>query len=95
MPKADSPRRRAILEKLVRGFSSHRRIQILFLLTNEPGLDLTQIAKACGINLQTAGEHTRRLADTDLIDRRKSGRTVLHSIAPRGERVLQFLDVLE
>lgn len=87
-------KRFAVLEKCVRGFSSHRRIQILTILKQRPELDLSAIANLCGTSLQTANEHTRRLDAAGLLSKRKLKRQVFHSISPLGRRVLDFLESL-
>jgi DNA-binding MarR family transcriptional regulator len=86
--------RRAALERIVRGFANHRRIQILYLLDETPDVELRSIATRCGIKMQTATEHTRRLVAADLIRKRKKGRSVLHACTPLAGRVLQFLNGL-
>ena len=79
------------LERIVRGFSSHLRIQMLEVLDARPDLDLTALARACGVNLKTAGEHARRLSSAGLVLKRNRGRQVLHAVSPRGVYALQFL----
>ena len=83
------------LERMVRGFSNHRRIQMLHLLEVEPELSVLTIAGRCGINVKTASEHTRRLAIAGLILKRPKARNVLHAVSPRGKHVLTFLRMLE
>ena len=79
------------LEWIVRGFSSHRRIQILQLLEAHRQLDLMAIARACGTTFRNASEHTRRLSVAGLIYKRPKGRSVLHLLSSRGVHVLEFL----
>ncbi len=83
------------LERIVRSFSNHRRIQVLELLDARPELDLTAIARACGINVKTASEHVRRLAIGGLVLKKAKGTHVLHAVSPRGDAVLKFLRTLE
>lgn len=49
------------LEKIVKGFANHRRIQILNLVSDSPNLSLNEISTRLKINIKTASEHTRRL----------------------------------
>jgi DNA-binding MarR family transcriptional regulator len=84
-----------VFQSIVRGFSNHRRIEILYRLEASPGLDLTAIARDCGVNLKTASEHVRRLALAGLVSKRAQNRRVLHTVTPRGRRVLTFLRTLE
>jgi predicted ArsR family transcriptional regulator len=89
------PRNFKRLERIVRGFSNHRRIEILELLDSRPQLSLTDIAARLGINFKTAFEHVRRLASAELITKRAKGPAVLHAVSPLGKRVLMFLRTLE
>lgn len=83
------------LEKIVKGFANHRRIQILELLEKEPNLSVIDIAEKLGINLKTASEHIRRLAIAGLIEKTALGASFLHKVTARGEKVLKFLRTLE
>ncbi|HVF69600.1 MAG TPA: winged helix-turn-helix domain-containing protein [Xanthomonadales bacterium] len=83
------------LERIVRGFSNHRRIQILELVYQYPELALTEIAEKLNINFKTAGEHVRRLAVSGLILKRNQGAAVRHKLSPRGLLILKFLRTLE
>jgi DNA-binding transcriptional ArsR family regulator len=83
------------LERVVRGFSNHRRIQILDLLLASPDLDITEIAARLRLNFKTASEHVRRLAIAGLVSKRQKGASVQHKVLPRGEKVLMFLRTLE
>jgi predicted transcriptional regulator len=83
------------LQKIVRGFSNHRRIEIMDLLDTEPGLSLIEIAGKLAINFKTASEHVRRLVLADLVTKRNRGATVLHTLTRRGVVILKFLRTLE
>lgn len=79
------------LERIVKGFANHRRIEILELLGNSPELSVGEIARKLKINLKTASEHIRRLAIAGLVLKRYQGSNVRHKVSPLGERVLKFL----
>ncbi len=83
------------LERIVRGFSNHRRIQILELLKKSPELAVVEISDWLKINFKTAAEHIRRLAITGLVLKRNDGHNVRHKVSERGEQVLKFLRTLE
>lgn len=83
-----------MVEKRVRGFSNHRRIQILLMLSDGSEMDVTHIAGACGIQMQTAAEHVRRLEAAGLLRKRKQKRSVVSSISPFGQQVLAFLETI-
>lgn len=83
------------LERIVKGFSNHRRIQILETVYNNPELSLQSIATTLKINIKTASDHTRRLAIAGLVLKRNRANNVLHKVSPLGESILKFLRKLE
>lgn len=83
------------LERIVKGFSNHRRIQILELLDKTPELSLIEIAYELDIDFRTASDHTRRLAIPGLILKRNVGPAVHHALSPLGKSILKFLRTLE
>lgn len=83
------------LERIVKGFSNHRRIQIINLLSGNPELSLSEISQKLKINLKTASEHVRRLAISGLVLKRNQGKNVRHKLSDRGVIILKFLRMLE
>ncbi len=83
------------LERIVRGFSNHRRIEILALLQKEPEMSVIEIAESLKINMKTASEHVRRLAIAGLLLKRTAGNSVRHKLTHRGTSILKFLRTLE
>jgi predicted transcriptional regulator len=83
------------LERIVKGFSNHRRIQMMTLLSAIPELSLSEIAQKLKINLKTACEHVRRLAISGLVLKRNQGKNVRHKLTERGVVILKFLRTLE
>ena len=83
------------LERRVRGFSNHRRIQMLDLLCEMPELSVDEIATKLKIQYKTASEHIRRLAIAGLVLKRNEGHNVRHKLTPRAFFVLKFLRTLE
>jgi len=83
------------LERTVRGFSNHRRIQMLELLSRRPELSVEEISSEFNINYKTASEHIRRLAITGLVLKRNEGNMVRHALTTRAKKVLKFLRTLE
>lgn len=83
------------MEKIVKGFSNHRRIMMMELLQERTELTLDAISQELKINLKTASEHLRRLALADLVEKRYQGRYVLHQLTPRAKNILTFLRKLE
>lgn len=87
--------RKRQLEQIVRGFSNHRRIQMLDLINSTPELSVDEIAKKLSINYKTASAHLRRLIMAGLIMKRSNGKDIRHKISDRGIFVLTFLRTLE
>ncbi|HLD86176.1 MAG TPA: ArsR family transcriptional regulator [Patescibacteria group bacterium] len=83
------------LERLVRGFSNHRRIEILFLLERGGAATVFGAAGRLKINFRTASEHLRRLHLAGLVQKRSRGAAVEHTITDRGRIILKFLRTLE
>ena len=83
------------LERVVKGFANHRRIEILELLGRKPEMSVGEISIALEIELKTASEHLRRLTIAGLILKRHEGREVRHALTPRAQNILTFLRLLE
>ena len=83
------------LERIVKGFANHRRIEILILLWRQPELSVAEIAENLNINFKTASEHIRRLAQAELIMKRNENNFVRHALTPLGSSILKFLRILE
>lgn len=83
------------LERIVRGFSNHRRIEILELLAKQPELSVLEISEKLKINFKTGSEHIRRLAIAGLVIKRSAGNSVRYKLSDRGEGILKFLRTLE
>lgn len=83
------------LERLVRGFANHRRVEILELLAKKPELSVFDIAKELGVNFKTISEHIRRLAVAGLVLKRSDGVSIRHKLSSLGANILKFLRTLE
>ncbi len=83
------------LEKIARGFSNHRRIEILNLIQKKPQLSIFEISDELGVNFKTISEHVRRLAIADLVWKNNDGKAVRHTLSSRGRVILTFLRTLE
>ena len=83
------------LEKIVKGFANHRRIQILELIYRLPGSSVADVSTELGINFKTASEHIRRIAHAGLLTKQYEGRTVRHQVTSLGTNILKFLRMLE
>ena len=83
------------LERVVRGFANHRRIEIMQLLDKRPELSIFEIAEELNVNFKTISEHVRRLVVAGLVMKRSDGASVRHRLTNQGGRTLKFLRTLE
>lgn len=82
------------LERIVRGYSNHRRIQILEHLHAHPELSVAELARQLKIHFKTAAAHVQRLAIAGLVMKRNDAQAVRHKLTARGEFILKFLRTL-
>jgi DNA-binding transcriptional ArsR family regulator len=83
------------LERMVKGFANHRRIQIMDLLKREPELSVEQIAGRLQLGYENASDHVRKLAIAGLVLKRNEGSAVRHKLTPRAESILVFCKKLQ
>ncbi len=88
-------RRPRQLEKLVRGFSNHRRIEIIELLAKSPELSVIEISDVLRINYKTGADHIRRLTISGIVMKRNDNNSVRHALTSDGKAILKFLRTLE
>ena len=80
------------LERVFKGISNHRRIDILFLIKKTTEISLFDIADHLKCNRKTISEHTWRLVKAGLVNKRYRGRQVIHTLSPYGEKVINVLN---
>ena len=83
------------IERVVKGFASHRRLEILALLKREPELSVEEIADTLKIGYQNTSDHIRKLAIAGLVMKRSDGNSIRHKLTPRAESILVFCKTLE
>ena len=83
------------IERVVKGFANHRRLQILELLKEEPELSVDDIAEKLRIGYENASDHIRKMAIAGLVLKRSDGPFVRHKLSPRGENILAFCKKLQ
>ncbi|MEK7567779.1 MAG: winged helix-turn-helix domain-containing protein [Patescibacteria group bacterium] len=83
------------IERVVKGFANHRRIQILDLLLKEPELSVDNVAEKLNIGYENASDHIRKLAVAGLVMKRNDGSSVRHKLTPRAESILVFCKRLQ
>jgi predicted transcriptional regulator len=83
------------LERVVKGFANHRRLQILNLLKSQPELSVDQIAHRLEIGYENTSDHIRKMAIAGLLLKRSDSPYVRHKLTSRAELVLAFCKKLE
>lgn len=79
------------MERHLKGMANHYRIEILLLIFGREGITLDEIVETLGANQKTIGEHTRRLFQAGLINKKYRGKFVEHSLSPYGKTFTLFL----
>ena len=79
------------MERHLKGIANHYRIEILLLLAEHGGSSLDDIVSALEANPKTIGEHTRRLYQAGLIEKKYRSQTVEHNLSPYGKFFVRFL----
>lgn len=80
------------LERHLKGISNHRRIEILRLVYRSEGITVEEIAEQLECNMKTISEHTRRLVQAGLMNKKYLGRSVTHSLSPYGRKIIAFIN---
>ena len=79
------------LERHFKGMANHRRIDILKLVAENGGISLQDIAESLNCNFKTVSEHTRKLVQSGLVNKKYQGRMVAHSLSPYGKTFYKFI----
>ena len=88
MPKTKTSKQ---LERHFKGVANHWRIEILLLVNEVDGITLDEITDRLQGNFKTISEHTKKLAQAGLLDKKYQGRAVAHSLSPYGQRFVEFI----
>ena len=83
------------LERHFKGIANHRRIDILLLVKDCDGITLEEMAGRLKCNFKTLSEHTRRLVQAGLLDKKYQGRLVFHSLSPYGQKLVKFITTFQ
>lgn len=83
------------LERIVKGFANHRRLQILELLKKEPECSILEISDKLKTDFKNISAHVNKMAIAGLVMKRYEGNMVRHKLTKRGETILQFVRIIE
>ncbi|MFH0890684.1 MAG: winged helix-turn-helix domain-containing protein [Candidatus Liptonbacteria bacterium] len=89
--RSSQPKSAQQMERHIKGIANHWRIEIIFMIAEHGGITVEGIAKALNSNLKTIAEHTRRLAQAGLVNKKYRGRMVEHNLSPYGKTFVLFL----
>ncbi len=79
------------LERHFKGVANHRRIEILEVVAGSEGITVEEIAEKLNCNFKTISEHSRRLVQAGLVNKKYRGRQVAHSLSPYGKTFHKFI----
>ena len=79
------------MERHLKGVANHRRIEILILIAQNENLTVEDIANRLICNFKTISEHTRRLVQAGLVEKKYKGRSVIHTLSPYGKVFYGFI----
>ena len=79
------------MERHLKGIANHYRIAVLLLIAEHDGTTLEGIVEMLKANGKTIGEHTRRLYQAGLINKKYRGKFVEHTLSPYGRTFVHFL----
>lgn len=79
------------LERYFKGVANHWRIAILLTVEKNEGIAVEGITQELGADFKNISQHTRRLVQAGLLNKKYQGRQVAHSLSPYGKSFLRFL----
>ncbi|OGZ10565.1 MAG: hypothetical protein A3D65_05765 [Candidatus Lloydbacteria bacterium RIFCSPHIGHO2_02_FULL_50_13] len=83
------------MERHLKEMANHYRIEILLLIAERNAITLEGIVREIGANAKTLGEHTRRLYQAGLVNKRYKGKFVEHTLSPYGKTFVSFLRLFQ
>ena len=83
------------LERIVKGFANHRRLQVLELLYKEPELSVQEISERLKSEFKNISAHITKMAVSGLLMKRSDSKSIRHKLTKRGIIILKFVRMLE
>ena len=83
------------LERIVKGFANHRRLQILQLLSKEPELSVIEVSEKVKSDFKNISSHINKMTISGLLMKPNDFHSVRHKLTKRGIQVLKFVRTLE
>ena len=82
-------------ERYFKGVANHRRIEILLLVNREQNICLENISKTIDSDVKNVCQHTQKLVQAGLLNKKYNGRMVGHSVSPYGKKFIKFIKSFE
>ena len=79
------------LERHFKGIANHHRIDILNLVSKNPRITVDGISEKLDCNFKTISEHTRKLVQAGLLNKKYEGTAVAHTLSPYGKKLLRLV----
>ena len=79
------------LERHFKGLANHRRLDILVLVSKNPGITVDGISEKLNSDFANISSHTHRLVNAGLLNKQYVGRSVSHTLSPYGKKCLSFI----
>ena len=83
------------LERIIKGFANHRRLQVLGLLYEEPELSVQEISDKLKSAFKNISAHINKMAIAGLVMKRSEGNMIRHKLTNRGKSILKFVRIIE
>jgi len=83
------------MERHFKGVANHYRIFILGIVAEKKDITVEGITEELGANFKTISEHTRRLVQAGLINKKYRGREVIHALSPYGRIFHRFIKTFQ
>lgn len=83
------------LERIVKGFANHHRLDILELLYKKPELSVQEISDKLKSEFKNISAHINKMAIAGLLIKRSEGNMIRHKLTKRGKSILQFVRIIE
>ncbi|MFA5791638.1 MAG: hypothetical protein WC884_01210 [Candidatus Paceibacterota bacterium] len=83
------------LERIIKGFANHRRLQVLELLGKEPELSVQEVSEKLKSEMKNISSHITKMAVAGLLIKRSDSKSIRHKLTKRGNNILKFVRMLE
>jgi len=79
------------LQRYFKGAANHWRVAILLIVEKWDGIAVEEITKELNGDFKNISQHTRRLVQAGLLNKKYRGRQVTHSLSPYGKSFIKFM----